>query len=989
MSADATPLLPDAELSTLLAVNAAELRASEARKSRKRRTGAAMADVAAWATTARVRGGSSAASARTTRAGEAAHLHTSWAATRDRPPAAVAFEDFAATRVRAVVDGRGWRLSDALVKAWLSDDAAARCAEGAVLRGQGHGAAGGGPAVLPRSLRRHGLQRPPVSALILDDAAPALPGRTLLACLLPRCQGAALRTLSLRGCRDVGDAFVAALLHASAPPLPGLAHLDLSGCVRISEPTLRALLGALPARLRVLALDDLPAVSDDALDALCARRRALRVPAPEDECGLRLSLAGCAHVSSAAVLALLTSLRLRDLDVSRVPDLVGAAFFSPLQPRCAAADVAPLASNAAAALDSAERRARARMRRQHTGPLATALPPPGGMWAPQGEGECAAPRSPQQLDSPLVGAPLVQVSASGVALACPLVAVRLRGTAMDDAGVSFLANAATSLQVLDLRDCSRVGAAALRSLSERRAPLRELLLDGCGRVDDAALACLAPQGPTAAPAATLRRLSLRACAAVTDQGLAALARRCHRLRTLDLAGCAAVSDPGVAAIAAANPDLRDLSLAAAFAVPGVRPARGPRVGARAHAFHGVPAVTSAALAALADACPSLTALRIDGCRGVDDRGVAAVLARCPRLATLSAARVPALSDSTLAAAAAAPALAHIDLSACGGLTDAGVARLAAAAGPRLRVCRLGGSHRVTGAAVRALAAHCPSLRELCLRGDMRLDGHNDVTQGDADALVAACPRLERLLLPAGALLRWDAEALRAALPCTDPRFCPTPPHAAPPLASAVALARPPVERAAAHRYLAWLARRHAAAARAQAQVRVHLFRASVQTDAIRWNRRVQHAAAVELQRASRGWRGRRLAAERRRQRAERRAMADEERSRRAFDAWERRMQEIAREGMHGEESAAQRGRDFLRRARARFVLRIWLRRAAALHSDRRRRNAVRTTHAREAAAADLQRCVKRGLLSGFPPPPPGFVSVASRASRQLSAVAQR
>jgi hypothetical protein len=188
--------------------------------------------------------------------------------------------------------------------------------------------------------------------------------------------------------------------------------------------------------------------------------------------------------------------------------------------------------------------------------------------------------------------------------------------------------------------------------------LRVLRLDAVHLTDAAATAIARAVGPA------LRELSLVACRPLGTAGLRAFGSHCARLRSLSIGG------------------------------------GGPRAWDEAAAFAGAPALagltrlaisrrsglTDAALAALLATAPRLSALRLAGCYGVSDRG----LARAPgRLRDLS--------------------LVGLDRA----FTGACLARL-----PALRRLRLSGCPGVTGPALQLVVVCCPQLAELALPGHL-------------------------------------------------------------------------------------------------------------------------------------------------------------------------------------------------------------------------------------------------------------------------------
>ncbi len=102
--------------------------------------------------------------------------------------------------------------------------------------------------------------------------------------------------------------------------------------------------------------------------------------------------------------------------------------------------------------------------------------------------------------------------------------------AVTDSVVSQLVKAhPNQLRRLNLRFCSKVGAASFQALSEHAAELKELVLEGCGRhIDDSCLSKLS-RG-----CEQLQSVTLYGCNTVTVYGIQQLALRCKQLETIAL-----------------------------------------------------------------------------------------------------------------------------------------------------------------------------------------------------------------------------------------------------------------------------------------------------------------------------------------------------------------------------------------------------------------------------------------------------------------------
>ena len=208
----------------------------------------------------------------------------------------------------------------------------------------------------------------------------------------------------------------------------------------------------------------------------------------------------------------------------------------------------------------------------------------------------------------------------------------------------------------------------------------------------------------------LTTLSVPNATAITPVGLSAL-RLALNLTCLNLSGCTRLSEEAVVGVLRACQHLEDVNLS------------------------NVAGVTDGVLDAVAHACPKLRTLRVSWCRGVTDSGVKAVADRCSSLSSLHVAGC-LVSDTSVGALTM---LVDADVSRCRLLRDGGVAALARNS-PFLSHLNLSACGGVTNAALRAVAGHCHGLRSLDLS---MVPG---VTDAGVTAVASCCPRLTRLNL---------------------------------------------------------------------------------------------------------------------------------------------------------------------------------------------------------------------------------------------------
>eukprot|EP00899_Mesostigma_viride_P002864 jgi/Mesvir1/12579/Mv10328-RA.1 len=269
--------------------------------------------------------------------------------------------------------------------------------------------------------------------------------------------------------------------------------------------------------------------------------------------------------------------------------------------------------------------------------------------------------------------------ASLVALASKCAGIRhldVSATAVTDAGIDAVASGCPQLEYLELGQWSLTGVAvsgvavsdaSVMLLAKGCPCLRHLSVAGCVSVTDVSISQVAEGCPR------LRELIVRGTG-ISDASLRAIAARCHQLRYLDLLGCR-VEGGALAALAAGCPLLEHLDVAGAGPqaiteesmdaighhctrlrvfiagrpVNNVEEAGLDRDDVREEVvgrlikergaelqvigLSGVN-VTNMTVELIADRCPKLQELTLKMCRGVRNKGMYAVVARCRELRLL-------------------------------------------------------------------------------------------------------------------------------------------------------------------------------------------------------------------------------------------------------------------------------------------------------------------------------------------------------------------
>eukprot|EP00903_Cladosiphon_okamuranus_P018836 g17325.t1 len=305
---------------------------------------------------------------------------------------------------------------------------------------------------------------------------------------------------------------------------------------------------------------------------------------------------------------------------------------------------------------------------------------------------------------------------------------------------------------LNLSMCSQVNNAIVRSVLQGCSALRQLYLDGCRHVTDAGFHLQQSPFYVLLGAVSLETISVQGCPQVTGDLVLHLRKVCRNLKELDLARCKSVSSASVRRLFDSCPTLESLNVAFLEGVVD-------------EAFEGLPAIDVGVNSAARGAPAGLAHREArQGWRDPaeqedeeerEERGAGRQVGGGdpPPLPPPGNADVivPSLPSSSLqlmsppreaplvssCSSSSLPALRHLNLGRCGGVTDLALSRVAGAF-PWLEGVHLEHCLRVTDVAVTALSVGCRGLRALGLRNC------GQITDGALEALSVHCPSLEWL-----------------------------------------------------------------------------------------------------------------------------------------------------------------------------------------------------------------------------------------------------
>ncbi|KAI3454204.1 hypothetical protein Pfo_010867 [Paulownia fortunei] len=216
----------------------------------------------------------------------------------------------------------------------------------------------------------------------------------------------------------------------------------------------------------------------------------------------------------------------------------------------------------------------------------------------------------------------------------------------------------------------------------------------------------------------LKSLLITACQGVSDLGLEAVGKGCPNLKLFALRKCPHVSDHGVVSFAIAAGSLESLQLEECHRITqcgvfGILANCGGKLKALALANclgiqdldFGFP---------LTSLCHSLRSLTIRYCPGFGDTGLGMLGRLCPKLTQVDLSGLQGITDAGILplVQSSEAGLVKVNLSECVNLTDNAVTAIAKLHGETLELLNLDGCRYITDVSLMAIARNCSLLSEL-------------------------------------------------------------------------------------------------------------------------------------------------------------------------------------------------------------------------------------------------------------------------------------
>jgi hypothetical protein len=244
----------------------------------------------------------------------------------------------------------------------------------------------------------------------------------------------------------------------------------------------------------------------------------------------------------------------------------------------------------------------------------------------------------------------------------------------------------SSLEVLDLSECSDISDAAITAVVTTSPQLSTIKLANC-EITSKALISISEN------CSKLKTIVLSECSMITSKAIQKLVRGCPLLESIDISGCSCASEKTVKSIARYLPGLLHITFSKLIS------------------FNE--SISDDSIILLAYRCPLLQTIIIDDSQQISDDSLVALGQRCPQLRTISVS--------------------------CTGVTDLGISALVEGC-TLLESITLSDIDEITNESVMAIAKNCPQLLYINLHWLQLLD------DSGINALAHGCPLLQSLLL---------------------------------------------------------------------------------------------------------------------------------------------------------------------------------------------------------------------------------------------------
>ena len=383
-----------------------------------------------------------------------------------------------------------------------------------------------------------------------------------------------LKSLVLNGCRHITDRTLFFLRHGSHADLLSLQHLEVEGCVHISDAAMCRLLECSPP-LTHLNVNRCTQIQDNSLLILnryCVTLEVLKVSGcyqiTDNSLGpifasckqlCSVDISGCYHISDSTLLLFTSDLGMLHFDASDCPRITdkGLSVVIGRSPHLSFLSIGTTAPSTIVANERFSPSINA-PRKRNTKTIATR----GSRKTSTSEPKAWRSRPPR-----ITAHTFAQLEK------CPaLTVLRLHGAIPDltDECLTRTLMTFTNIEELDISGSSLItdaGLSTLASLSEKYGPpsLRDLNISGLDRITSSSINLV-----TEAIGTSLQRLDVSGCRRLTDDAFAAIAFNCRSLEHLNLAGCILVTNATPDALSRTCRELQSIDMSYCFSISSLR-----------------------------------------------------------------------------------------------------------------------------------------------------------------------------------------------------------------------------------------------------------------------------------------------------------------------------------------------------------------------------------------------------------------------------------